>query len=92
MKQLFTLYVHQNMNSYGERYTVLSYDASPHVEHLVLLGTHQLELEIPGTDANQLMIGKLQVKLQSVRAEAENQATQILGRIQEFQAIGQEIA
>lgn len=91
MKQNVTLYIHTYINGFlkGD-IRIYDFDAAANNDDAVIIGTAQVELDIPEVDINQIMIQKLQGQIQVVRAKSEAEVTRIQGRIQEMLAIGQD--
>lgn len=94
MKRIVKLFIARSTHFFAEEgnISVTHFDPSRHDADVVLLGTQEVEINIPEVDVNAIMITKLEGQIQAVRAKAESEVTQLKARIQEMLAIGQEDA
>jgi len=90
MKQTFKIYIHKNMNSWADQKLMVSGCDLSNMDSYILLGSHDVELEIPDVDEKQLMVAKLESQIAGLQADSECKITALRGQIQELLAIGQD--
>ena len=92
MKQTVKLYICKNLDYKGfdweEDVSISCYDTSTsdHRNH-ILIGTTEVEVEIPSVDINEKAIAKFDAMINNVRAEMTAKITAIEAKKQEFLAI-----
>lgn len=92
MKQVFKIYIHRNTNLWSTEKLMVSGCDLSNMDGYILLGSHEVELEIPDVDETALMVANLQGKITKVRAESEAAINALNSQIQELLAIGQEVS
>jgi len=99
MKQTVTLYIHRNLDfceanaAYTPEFIIYTFDAS-NLEHAnyVLLGTQEIEANIPDVDYREQALAKIDEQIKSVKANASCEASRLEARKAELLAIGNEVA
>lgn len=94
-KQIFTLHICKNISDFGGgRISVSDFDMSEPIgsrpSDYVLLGTQEVELDVPDVDTTQIQIDALYEQIKAERAESQNRINIWLDRISKLQCITHE--
>lgn len=94
--QKFTVFIHKNCGEFGRGAVALwpfdmstSYNGKP--SDYLLLGTTDVEVDVPEIDTRQMQIDALEKCINAERAESQSRINLLLDRISKLQAIGHEV-
>lgn len=91
-KQVFTLYIVKDIGQYGNgSVSVQGFDMSKPIgsrpSDYVLLGTQEVEIDVPDVDTTQIQIDALNEQIKTERAESQSRVNILLDRISKLQCI-----
>lgn len=94
-KQIFKLYVCKRVAGYDEGKVVVNdFDISTtfgsRPSDYILLGTQEVEIDVPEVDTTQIQIDALNEQIKNERAESQSRVNLLLDRISKLQCITHE--
>lgn len=94
-KQVFKVFICKSISQYSSGDIVVStFDHSQaygsHASDYVLLGTQEIEVDVPDIDTTQAQIDALNEQIRTERAESQNRVNILLDRISKLQCIAHE--
>lgn len=91
--QKFTVYVVASLRTWElGKLSIVDYDPTPYPDfQCALIGTHEIELDVPAFDVREQAIVVLEKEIEKERADSQVRINLLLERISNLRAIGHEV-